>query len=323
MKIVTVDMFGGGAGWAEAARLAAPDEIDIVLAANHNEHAVAAYRVNSPRTRVVQQDLEQADFSAWPRPDLLLGSPACQGHTKVSTGGKKGKGKPRGSAPKHDRDRATAWAMLTCAEVHLPRWVVIENVLEMQDWVFYERWLGGFRDLRYHVKELVLEAADHGVPQERERLFIFATLDPLPDLKLPPPRPWVPARSFIDLRQRSGWQPVRHAAPGVRQNCERGRENFPHGPFVTNNVTDHPGRCIDRPLGTVTTATGHWGVVRPSPTGDEYRPLTIAELRTAMGFRRDHWLPRQAKAAVRLLGNAVPPPLGAVPLRMLLGKEAA
>lgn len=312
--MIAVDLFAGLGGWTEAAESLG---LRVAVAANHNEHAIQAHRVNHPRAVHVQQDLQQANFYQWPEHDVLLASPACQGHSQCSTGGAKGRGMPRGSSPKHDRDRSTAWAVVTCAEVLRPRIVLVENVLEMQGWVLYRPWRASFEQLGYHGQTLVLDAADLGVPQERQRLVEVFSLDPLPHIVLPE-LPRIPVGEIVNLR-RGEWKRVRDAAPGVQQRVARARSrNFPDGPFITQNTTDHSGRSMDRPLGTVTTAPGHWGVVRPGPRGDEYRLLTLDELRAAMGFRRDYWLPRTQKVATRLLGNAVPPPLGAAVLRQVL-----
>jgi DNA (cytosine-5)-methyltransferase 1 len=308
--MIAVDLFAGLGGWTEAAEIVG---LRVAMAANHSEHAIAAHRVNHPRVRHVQQDLQQADFHSWPFADVLLGSPACQGHSQAATNGG---GPRRNTAPKHDRDRNTAWAVVTCAEVQRQRTVVVENVPEMQSWVLYRAWTQALRDLGYHLTSAVLDAADYGVPQHRKRLFVVGSLDRAIEIAPPKLAP-IPARSFVDLR-RGVWRPVRSTAPGVRSRCAAGRNNIPHGPFITHSVTDHPGRSIARPLGTVTTVPGHWGVVRPGAHGDEYRLLTLDELRAAMGFRADYWLPPTQKIATRLLGNAVPPPLGAAVLRHVL-----
>lgn len=309
--LVAADLFAGLGGWTEAAESLG---VHVAVAANHNEHAVRAHAANHPRTRHVMQDLEQANFHEWPGMGLLLASPACQGHAKAATRGGTGK---RGSAPKHDRDRATALAVVRCAEVHRPPLVLVENVPDMRGWELYQWWLDGLRALGYHIQELLLDAADHGVPQERERLFVVASLDPLPAIVVPT-RPRIPVAEAVNL-QRGEWQRVRWAADGVRDRVARARSRgFPEGPFITQNTTDHSGRELERPLGTVTTVRGQWGVVRPGPRGDEYRVLSVDELREVMGFRRDYWLPRTVGHATRLLGNAVPPPLGAAVLRHVL-----
>ncbi|MNC67512.1 hypothetical protein D3C75_1180170 [compost metagenome] len=64
--------------------------------------AVEWHSANHPNAIHVCQDLQQANWEAVPRHDLLLASPCCQGHSKA-------RGKGAGN-PQHDASRSTAWA---------------------------------------------------------------------------------------------------------------------------------------------------------------------------------------------------------------------
>jgi DNA (cytosine-5)-methyltransferase 1 len=52
--------------------------------------------------------------------------------------------------------------------------------------------------------------------------------------------------------------------------------------------------------------------------GDHYRMLTLDEYRRAMGFPGGYELPPRFDDALKMLGNAVPPPLAAGVVRQLL-----
>lgn len=71
---------------------------EVVWAANHWPVAVEWHAANHPDTVHACQDLHQADWRTVPPHDLLLASPACQGHAKA-------RGKER---PHHDAERSTA-----------------------------------------------------------------------------------------------------------------------------------------------------------------------------------------------------------------------
>ncbi len=94
-----IDLFAGIGGFSEGARQA---NIDVVWAANHWELAVQYHSANHPHTEHVCQDLHQAAWDQCPKHDILLASPACQGHTHA-----RGKEKPH-----HDAQRSTAWAVV-------------------------------------------------------------------------------------------------------------------------------------------------------------------------------------------------------------------
>ena len=100
-----IDLFAGAGGFTTGATAAG---VRVVYAANHWRAAVDAHAANHPDVTHACQDLHQADWHKLPRHDLLLASPSCQGHSRA-----RGKDKPR-----HDAARSTAWAVVSCAEVH-------------------------------------------------------------------------------------------------------------------------------------------------------------------------------------------------------------
>jgi len=138
--MIAIDLFAGAGGFTEGATMAG---VKVVWAANHWKAAVDVHALNHPETVHSCQDLHQADFSLVPAHDLLLGSPSCVGHTRA-------RGK---EASHHDAARSTAWAVVSCAEVHRPRVIVIENVPEMTSWELYPAWQMAMRALGYHMGE--------------------------------------------------------------------------------------------------------------------------------------------------------------------------
>jgi DNA (cytosine-5)-methyltransferase 1 len=298
-----IDLFAGLGGFTEAARLAG---LGVVWAANHDRLAVEMHRRNHPDVHHERQDLQQADWSKVPSFDVLLASPACQGHSRGASRGGDGR---RGSAPAHDAMRSTAWAVVSCAEVHRPQLVIVENVPEFLEWVLYRSWRAALRDLGYKVAEVVLDAADLGVPQHRRRLFVTASRTGRAAIVDPPRQvERVPFVGCVD-ESADGWEPVAAKPPGVIERVRKGRRAFPTGMFLTQHVTGHPGRGLHRPIGTITTKA-QWALVREGPHGDEARMITKVELRRAMAFHEGYALPETESASTRLLGNAVPPPMG-------------
>ena len=71
--------------------------------------------------------------------------------------------------------------------------VVVENVPSFAAWTLYPAWCSAMGALGYALAPMVLDSADHGVPQQRRRLFVVATRSRHPvELKLPQ-RPHRPA----------------------------------------------------------------------------------------------------------------------------------
>lgn len=219
-----VDLFAGFGGFTLGAEQAG---VEVVWASNHWQLAVTAHAANHPNAQHVCQDLRQADWSTLPRYDLLLASPACQGHSSAS--------QPR-RTKRHDADRATAWAVVDCADVTSPRAIIVENVPSFRRWRLYELWRKALEVLGYHVQETVLQASHYGVPQRRQRLFVVATRKPvslaLRGRQEPPFGPHVEWDAGI-------WRKVSEASEAVQERVAKGRRN--HGPrFIGQHVTGHP-----------------------------------------------------------------------------------
>lgn len=289
-----IDLFAGAGGFTEGAQAAG---IDVVWAANHSAIAVKYHRLNHPGTEVVQQDLQQANFMGAPRTDIMLASPCCQGHGNAA-------GKKRNS-PYHDKSRNTAMAVVTAAEVHQHDAIVVENVKEFLEWTLYPAWKHAMELLGYALANHVVDAADYGAPQHRERLLIVGTKSKAPLFLAPPKQAHIPVSSIIEWNAHP-WRKVADKCLKTRQRVDNGRRAFGDtfiAPFygAGSGLT---GRSLDRPVGTITTID-RWAVVR----GDEIRVFQPSENRAAMGVRPDFILPKVKRDATHMLGNMVPPPL--------------
>lgn len=287
-----IDLFAGLGGFSAGAKLAG---MVPVWAGNHWGLACEYHRANHPETHVVQQDLQQADWRLVPAHDIALASPACQGHSKA-----RGKEKPH-----HDALRSTAWAVVACAEYHLPRAIVVENVPEFCDWALYPSWCDALARLGYAISPHRIDAADHGVPQHRERVFVVCTRGKAPlKLKLPK-RDHVPVARSIEWGAHA-WsnidKPGRSSATLAR--VAAGRARFGRrfvAPFYGSG-SGLTGRSIERPIGTLTTVD-RWAVV----DGDRMRVLQPSENLSIMSFDPATKLPAVKRQAMHLIGNAVAP----------------
>lgn len=289
MSLTAIDLFAGLGGSSHGARLAG---CKVKWAANHWKAACDFHRLNHPDVEVVCQDLRQFDYSRAPRHDLLLASPECRGHTIA-------RGKER---KHHDESRSTAWAVIDCAECHLPSIIITENVPEFLRWQLYPAWEMALHRLGYSLAPFIIDAADHGVPQNRKRVYVVGTRTKNPITLRLPKRDHVPASSFIDWSLPTS--PIRRRGRS-RKTLKRIAASRPvFGdrfllPYYSSAIR---GRSLDRPLGTVTTRD-RFGLI----DGDRMRMLNVHENRAAMGFPATYILPENEDLAVHLLGNAVCP----------------
>jgi len=298
-----IDLFAGSGGFSTGATMAG---CEVVWAANHWQSAVDVHAANHPYAQHVCQDLHQADWESVPAHDLLLASPCCQGHSKA-------RGKANGN-PQHDASRSTAWAVVSAAEYHRPEFAIIENVPEFTNWALYPAWRHAMEALGYCLSPHIIDAADHGVPQHRERLFIVATRSSRPIMLRFPVREYVPASSFIDFGF-GNWQPIDKPGRAANTLARITEGRRVHGDrFISSYYgNERGGRSIHRPIGTVTTRDRHAIV-----DGDRMRMFSAQECRAAMGFPDDYKLPKQHKLAVHMLGNAVPPPVARDVIKALM-----
>lgn len=283
------DLFAGAGGFSTGAVKAG---CEVVFAANHWPAAVNVHKANHPDTFHACQDLQQFNFHEVPDIDILLASPACQGHSKA-----KGKEKPH-----HDALRNTAWAVVSCVEAKLPPFVVVENVPDFTKWVLYRPWCAAMNALGYALNPMILDASiTRGSPQSRPRLFIVCTRSKHPiELKFPE-RERRTARDVIDFNA-GNWSPIicKRRSPKTLARVEAGRRVFGDQFLIAYYGSTKGGWSLDRPIGTLTTKE-RYAVVN----GDRMRMVSIDEGRQFMGFPESYILPKSKKDAWKMVGNAV------------------
>lgn len=290
-----IDLFAGWGGFTLGAEMAG---VDVVWAANHWPLAVEVHRTNHPRVRHECQDLRQANWSSLPAYDMLLASPACQGHSSAAQAVRK---RDVDTAIRHDALRATAWAVVDCAEVTRPRAVIVENVPIFARWELFDIWTAALTRLGYHVTTQLITASFCGVPQRRTRIVIVGHQKRpvrVNDLATPEPA----FEPCID-RDAEGWRPIAGAGDkGTRQRLTVASHRLRR--CLVQQTTDHRGIPLWEPIRTITTKH-QWCLV----DGDRYRYLTARELARGMSFPDSYRWPGDLPVAdvVKGIGNAIPP----------------
>jgi len=215
------------------------------------------------------------------------------------------------------------WAALTS-----PKIVVIENVaafLESPHWLKMRR---GFKVLGYDVQSVVLNAADFGVPQIRNRSFTFASKVGFPAVapshsgkhrsvrdafsNLAAPLPLDRMHRIRDLSEKAYNRICNIPYGGGKRDLMR---NSPHLVprswwAIPNQATDVWGRmALDEPANTIRT-----GFINPSkgrylhPT--ENRVITMREAARIHSIPDEWEFEGTDTSVARQIGNSVPPQLG-------------
>lgn len=284
--IKAVDLFCGAGGTSTGLALAceaAGVKVDL-LAINHWEMALETHKMNHPWARHLCKSLHQVNpKTAIPggRLDILVASPECTHHSIA-----------RGGRPVSDQMRMSAWQVVDWLSALYVSNVIIENVREFRDWgpldsknrpiksrkgETYRAFVGAIESLGYRLEERIINAADHGDPTTRERLFIMGRrsnrriswpVAARDETGMITGKKWRPAREIIDwsIESQSIFTRKRPLSDNTLARIAAGLKRFGGISFIVNlrgTETSHlKGLSLNRPLPTLTTSR-NVGVVEP------------------------------------------------------------
>lgn len=171
-KLKVVDLFCGVGGLSYG--FAKDKNFEIVAANEILPNMAKAYELNHPSVKVYCKDIKDfgihdliKDFNIKEGDiDLVVGGPPCQAYSTV---GKRLIDDPRGKLFQE--------YYRVLKEIN-PKMFIFENVrglLSMQQGELFDTIISLFKSLNYSVSHKVLNSADYGVPQVRERVFIVGT----------------------------------------------------------------------------------------------------------------------------------------------------
>lgn len=168
MKPIAIDIFAGAGGISEGLTSAG---FRIPYAIESNERAAETYAYNHRYTYLDIRDAREVRSEeifqvAGDKIGLVAGGPPCQGFSML--GGRK---------PDDPRNNLV-WEFIKKVGELQPRFFLMENVpgiLTMNGGLLAERIMEEFRAIGYHPSKRILDAAKHGVPQHRERVFFFGS----------------------------------------------------------------------------------------------------------------------------------------------------
>lgn len=239
--------------------------------------ASAAATLRAAGFPAVEADVRELDYAALAGTiDVLWASPPCQAWSSANQhAGRKGA----------DDVARNGWPWtLRVVRVVRPRWAVFENVRNARRYV--ERAVvPELRKVYAHVSVWVLNAADHGAPQSRTRLFVVAGPRPVPT---PPEEPRRTMRSAIGV----AWD---KPSPCVMTNEWKGRPTDPSWWKKLNNASD----------------------ALAIATRGARRKLTLGECATLQTFPEGYPFAGGVEDRYRQVGNAVPPALAAAVARAI------
>jgi DNA (cytosine-5)-methyltransferase 1 len=167
-RATAIDIFSGSGGLTVGLKKAG---FRVVAAVEINPHAFAVYKTNHPEVQAYKQDVRTIkgesllEISPNGEIDLLSGCPPCQGFSSLTARHKRF----------DPRNELVLEMSRLVEEVH-PQVVMMENVpgLPKKGSEIFNELLQKLEFLGYIVEWGILQVADYGVPQSRQRLVLLA-----------------------------------------------------------------------------------------------------------------------------------------------------
>lgn len=175
-NLTIVDLFCGTGGFSSGF-LGASKLFNLVYAIDLDATATNTAKANHGNSRIDVADIRAVRASSVKRSlgisslDVLIGGPPCQGFSSL---------RPNRAGHSHDDRNSLYMQFAEYARVFRPKVVIMENVVGLlthRNGRTLNEILERFEDLKYRVDWRVLNAANYGVPQKRERFIMMASRD--------------------------------------------------------------------------------------------------------------------------------------------------
>jgi DNA (cytosine-5)-methyltransferase 1 len=229
----------------------------------------------------------------------VIGGPPCKGFSL------------EGNRDTQDERNTLVDRFLLYVEFIQPQFVVMENVVGIKtmktpnsDETYFERVLSKLTSLGYEVSDYTMNAADYGVPQKRERVFIIATKDSSSDILDMSPSSNPPKTVEEAFSEISDDAPNREKT-NHSDDMERRLDELDYGDSLYDNYSSSWRRLFpDRPAPTIKENHG-----APFVHPTEPRVGTVRECAKLQSFPDDFEFKGSKSTQLKTVGNAVPPKL--------------
>ena len=269
----------------------------IVWANDLFTDAVRTYRRNIG-DHIVEKDIRQIASNDMPECDLVMGGFPCQGFSVANT-----------KRNVSDERNTLYLELLRVIKDKQPKYFLAENVkgiLSLEKGLVFKKIIADFEGINYHVEYKLLNTADYGVPQKRERVIIVGVRKDLGyEFMYPSPTHskggggsvsrWVSVSQALSVLDEPGQDSKYPNHIGSKYKLE------------FNGYLGHRPISPSEPAPTVTARGDSRGgvVILPHPNG--LRRMTCRELATIQSFPLHYEFVGTTSSVYRQIGNAVPP----------------
>ncbi|WP_311877561.1 DNA cytosine methyltransferase [Microbacterium forte] len=307
-----VSLFSG-AGGLDLGLITAGHE--VIWANDYDADAVETYKLNIG-DHIVHGAIETITSDEIPEADAIVGGFPCQGFSQAN----------RHRALTDPRNLLYR-EFVRVLEDKQPSFFVAENVRGLASLAGGQAMQSisrGFEAAGYRVRSKILNAADYGVPQNRQRLIFMGTREDIsPEADLVHPvathasKPQGTELEHVTVRHALHDIPDPEMFPDAVPNQE-----FSRYKFVERNFTGHRSTDWDKPSPTILARGNGGGGVNATPHPDGGRRMSVRESATIQCFPDDFRFIGRLGSAYRQVGNAVPVKLGrAIGLSLMSSEE--
>jgi DNA (cytosine-5)-methyltransferase 1 len=297
VKVVSLFSGAGGLdfGFAQAGHT-------IVWAVDNWKDAVETYRMNLGN-HIIEANIEDVSTKGIPDADIVIGGFPCQGFSVANT-------------KRHTSDRRNKLYLefIRVLRDKKPPFFLAENVkgiLSLGGGSVFKLILSDFKKIGYGVQYCVLNAADYGVPQNRERVFLLGKRQGiLAYVDFPPKRTHAREGGSGDNNRLKPWVTVGEALAGLPDPDQaNGLKNHQSSKYklTFTGYLGHREVNPNRPSPTITARGDHRGGVVVLPHPSNQRRITPREAAIIQSFPIDFKFYGSKTSVYRQVANAVPP----------------
>ena len=291
MKIISLF---SGAGGLDLGLIQAGNT--IIWANDIDKDAVATYRENIG-DHIVCDDIKNIDISALPNADVVVGGFPCQGFSQAN----------RLRTLEDDRNQLYRFFYNTI-KVKQPKYFIAENVkgiLSLGKGEAIKQIVADFEAAGYITSVNLVNMADYGVPQTRQRVIIIGQrVDLGKELRFIFPQP-----THSKTGELPKWVSIKEAIDHFPDpDKENNVLNHVYSAYKVEyrNFTGHRKTDPDKPSPTVLARGNGKGGVCAIPHYNGKRRLTIRESASVQTFPEDFHFVGTMNSCYRQIGNAVP-----------------
>ena len=279
-----------------------PHPCKLVYACDIDQKAIDSYRLNFNTDESTCIDVCEVDSNDIPYCDIITGGFPCQSFSTVN--------------PTQDPfdDRANLYKqMARIVKEKQPKAFVAENVkgmMTLHKGAIFKRILSTFEDAGYKTFYSLLNAADYGVPQKRERVIIVGIRNDI----------WEKKGEFVfpNKTNEKNWVPLSVAVTELaieNQKYYFSKKAVEGMKRAKNNMKRGLAQNLNEPCLTITSHLAKVSlnsrdpVLLVNPETELYRRFTPLEAARIQSFPDTFKFAGSETNAYRQIGNAVPPVL--------------